>query len=230
MRIQKSLMARMGGALLLAGALVVTNATQADAALMVWVCNDASCSGGAPDVFVTDGGAGDLNPGTAGQITVALPGGSIEIAASYPFLGSASQPVLNLAYALGSTDFATYGPTPYIYVAQDGFTLFPGAMTFVANASNGNGTAKGFAGAGVFAPPGLAGDTKVDCLMPCSGGAAVPAAPYYLAIGLQLTAGAGGGASGDATITVVPEPASMALFGLGLAGVGLMSRRRRARQ
>jgi hypothetical protein len=224
MRNYRNMMARMGGALLLAGAFVVATPAQADAALMVWICNDAACAG---EVAITDNGAGDVNP-VAGAVTVITAGGSVELATSYPFIGSQAQPVLNVTYNFGAADFAAL-VTPYVYASQDNFTG-GGTAYFEADASNGSGTATAFAGIGPFAPPGAAGDIiGGPCLMDCTDTGSAPAAPYYLAIGLGVTAGNGGGASGDATL-VVPEPASMALFGLGLLGVGVMSRRRKQAQ
>lgn len=229
----RSVMARVGGALLLAGAFVVMSPAQADAALMVWVCNDAACDGLGPDIVVTDNGAGDATSLTDGKITVALAGGSIELASSYPFIGTANQPVLTLVYEFGSADFAAFGPTPYIYTAMDGFLLTPGIAHFEADASLGGGTGTAYAGNGAFVPGQvtdiIGGPCSIDPVE-CNDSGAVPGAPYYLAIGLQVTAGTGGGATGDANLTVVPEPASLALFGMGLFGVGVMSRRRLARK
>ena len=225
MKSYRQMAARIGGVLLLASAFVVMNAAQSDAALMVWICNDAACAGEVP---VTDNLAGDVNP-TLGAITVITPAGSVELASTYPFLGTPTEPVLNLTYSFGRADFVLLSGTPFVYAAQTGFLLSPGTAIFDANASNGGGTATAWAGTfpSVFNPPGnpleIIGG---PCLMPCSDTGNVPAAPYFLAVGVAVTPGAGGGASGDATVTV-PEPASMALFGLGLFAVGVVSRRRK---
>jgi len=210
---------RMGAVFLLAFGMALVNAKPAEAALQVWICNDALCAG---EVAVTDNLAGDVNP-VLGAITVITGAGSVELATSYPFTGSPANPFLNLTYSFGATDFGILG-TPYVFASQTGFTGV-GSARLEANASNGGGITTAYAGAGAFTPPtgtAIIGPLPMDFVASGS----VPAAPYYLALGIQVTAGVGGAASGDATITV-PEPASMTLFGLGLLGAGFTARRRR---
>lgn len=76
----------------------------AHAAFIVYICDDALCSGGG-DTMVVDNGPGDNFPGSAtvGQINAgALNVGGFTIATnvgqSNPFIGSASQPQLDLTF------------------------------------------------------------------------------------------------------------------------------------
>jgi hypothetical protein len=202
---------------------VVLSAPRAEAALIVWVCNDAGCLGG-DDVMVTDQSLDDSS-GTLGEISAVVAGVGVQTALTYPEVGDPSSPFLNMHYNVSSAGFASLG-TPFIYAAQDEFTG-TGTLGFVANASNGGGTATLFAGAGSFLPS--TGIPIVNnCLMPCDTSAASPGFPpsYYLAIGIAPTAGARDAASGDATVLSVPDGGTTAtLLGSVLVVVGMLRRR-----
>ena len=223
MRLQ---LARISSVLLLAGAFVVMNAARADATLIVYVCNDAACGAGGIDFTIADGSGLDSNP-APGAVTFFTPGGGAVSASSYPNQGSATDPFLNLTYNLNSTTFASFGGTPFLYSAQDPFTV-SGLASLVANASNGSGTATLYSGPGSFLP--LTGTTLASCVMPCSDSGAVTA-DYYLALGVVPVAASNGGANGDATATVVPQQtvpdggSTAALLGSVLLGFGMLRRK-----
>jgi hypothetical protein len=229
MRVQQHMLARISSVLVLAGAFVVMNAARADATLIVYVCNDASCLGG-DDFTITDDGALDANPGNEGSVTYFTAGGGTITASTYPNQGSEAEPFLNLTYTLSAAAFASLAGTPYVFAAQDGFTASFGSASFIANASNGGGSASLYAGAGTFAPgiPPL-----FSCVMNCAGGAIAPAAPYFLAVGIAPIASARG-AAGDATVLVSPQQTvpdggtTATLLGSILLGFGMLRRKFRS--
>lgn len=217
-------LAKTVSTLFLAGAFMAVSAPRADAGLIVYVCNDATCSGG-DDLMFADQQAGVDTSGALGEISAVIAGVGIQTALSYPEVGDPSSPYLNLHYNVSDDGFDTLG-TPYIYAAMDGFTG-TGTVGFTANASNGGGTATLFAGSGAFLPS--TGTPIINnCVMPCDTSAGSPAFPpsYYLAIGVAPTAGARGAASGDATALTVPDGGTTAtLLGSALMLVGMLRRR-----
>jgi hypothetical protein len=218
----RRMLARTVSALVLAGAFVVVSAERADAALIVWICNDAACAAGG-DTMVVDNGIGDTNLAD-GRISVSVSDGhASEFASSYPSAGSQTSPILSLNYDIDQAGFAAIG-TPYFYATQDDF-LAIGTLGIVANATAGGGTVNVFSGAGSFTPPGVA--PIFNCALDCSGSAPTfGSTPYFLAIRVNPTAGTGGGARGDVTVQSVPDGGATAtLLGSVLVAVGLLRRR-----
>jgi VPDSG-CTERM motif len=223
--------ARLMSALFLAGAFVLVSAARSEAALIVYVCDDANCSGGA-NFTIADNSAADTDP-DLGQVSIQQPGFTGTLTANTkPALGSATAPALNLTYTLGPAAFTAF-PTPFLFAAEDGFTA-GGTATFQANATFlSGGTASLFSGPGTFIPvpavptlncPSIAAP---GCTMMGPVGAVTP---YYLALRVGPTPNATGFASGDASVQVaaasVPDGGSTAaLLGSVLVGFGLLRRR-----
>jgi len=211
---------------MLAGALVASSAARAEAVLLVYACNDVSCVGG--DAFVADNGAGDTNL-MAGIVSTSFFGGTVDLTATTkPMVGTDSSPYLNLTYSITAAGFQSLSTTPYLYAIETGYTGV-GTLNFTADASNpttNGGTGSLLGGTGAFAFPGT---VLFTCTMDCSGAAAAPTAPYYLAIRIQPTVGISGAASGDATAyltATVPDGGSTAaLLGSVLVGFGMLRRK-----
>lgn len=220
------MLARIVSALVMAGAFVVASAERANAALIVWICNDIACSAGG-DFMIADGSGDDNNP-NAGWIEASEHLGTVSVSGqSYPAAGTPGAPLLALTYELNADGFANLGGTPFFYATQNGFTAV-GTATMQADASAGSGTVRIFTGANlpVFAPPG--GVPILTCMLDCGGTAPTFAIqPYQLTIGVAPTQGAGGTARGDVTVTVaVPDGGTTAtLLGSVLVAIGLLRRR-----
>ncbi len=232
----RSIVARAGLVLAVAVGLALGTAAKADAAFIAYICNDVSCLGG-DDVIVTDGGAGDLAPGVAGNITFtgALGGFAFILNASQskPALGSAASPVINIDYSGTSLGAAS----AYLYASDTDFTGV-GMATVHSNASvpDPNITTTSYLYGGnsnlnldlsnllVTIGP-VAADFDLNGI----GGPVGAVTPYSLTAGVLVSRASAGGVSGDVT-ALVPEPASMALFGIGLVGAGFAGRKRRFAQ
>jgi VPDSG-CTERM motif len=227
MRVHRQLLARLGSVLFLAGAFVVMNAARADATLIVYLCNDAACTGGG-DSIITDGLAGDSDA-DPDSIVYNAPGGGRIAADTDPTQ-------LGMTYRLTAETFDMFGGTPYIYATQDSFAS-SGLAEFAANATLGNGNASLHTGAGLFTPP--FGIGVINCAMPCADSTPV-VAPYYLAVGVApiaappLPNGTPRGARGDATVTVTPQQtvpdggSTATLLGSILLGFGMLRRKFRS--
>ncbi len=221
----------------------------ARAAFIVYICDDALCSGGG-DVIVVDQGVGDNFPGSAivGQINAGglnIGGFTIatNVAQSSPLIGSSSQPQLNLSFSAVTSDNGTH--TLYMYASNTGFiagntfllTLGGTQPPLGTGSSVTAGAWGGNSNGNLDLSNPLASFTNFSSPFANSvGGSFSPSTnPFGLTIGVAITRHGPGTTTGELnfnvtnTVSAAPETgSSMLLLGISLLSLAGWRRARRA--
>jgi hypothetical protein len=185
-------------------------------------------------VVITDNLGGDLSgidgnilwTGTIGSWAVSVATGQTK-----PFIGSASEPILNINTTATRTGGSAGSLT--IELWEDGFTSnqFQGLLTGSVSSINGSGTGQAeveLSGADYLSTAPVAYSSNSGLVpLNLAGNASFPVTPYSLLLRTVATINGNGTVNINAALASVPEPGFYGALALGLSGLFAMAARRR---
>ena len=199
-----------------------------------------SLSDGLNTVIIVDGSLGDANP-LAGVVTFVGAVGTnwianVTTALSYPVMGTQAFPEIdlnsvNVTGTGGGTLVIRASEVDYTGIINNGLAGFnldvggttSGTVSYGLFLDDSNQLFGGIGGnpvasLGPFSGPSFSGNTS---------GYAAATDPFSLILEASITHGAAGGdTSFDLKTTAVPVPSTVILLGSGLAGIGIVARKR----